>query len=202
MVKKLENGRKLADETFVAQLEKGEDSGEVGNPTISVSYGHINQICGESAWDLVFTDAKDKKTDAISDVESRIIAAMGRDGANIISKRIIASREATGSQGNKAGLSSIADTAANLFAFIWKSNDARYVNAPGMGDSLDQAGRRTKLIRKDIRNWESSMEDATGHFIQDVLLHIRNTSYWMWIYFTFLSALEIYAVKLLSLIHI
>lgn len=190
LLEKLNNRKKLADKVLGP-----EDSDEVGDPTISVSYGHINQICGESAWDLVFTDAKDKKTDAISDIESRIIAAMGRDGANIISNRIIASREATSSQGNKDGLGSIADTAANLFALFWKSNDARYVNAPGMGDSIDQAKRRAKLIRKDVRNWESSMEDATGNFIQDVLLHIRNTSYWMWIYFTFLSALEIYAVK-------
>ena len=195
LLDKLNTRKKLADKAFGVQQEKVEDSGEVGDPTISVSYGHINQICGESAWDLVFTDAKDKKTDAISDIESRIIAAMGRDGANIISKRIIASREATSSQGNKDGLGSIADTAANLFALFWKSNDARYVNAPGMRDSLDQAKRRTRLIRKDVSNWEESMEYATDNFIKDVLLHIRNTSYWFWIYFTFMSALEIYAVK-------
>jgi len=195
LLEKLNTRKELADKAFGAQQEKVEDSGEVGDPTISVSYGHINQICGESAWDLVFTDAKDKKTDAISDIESRIIAAMGRDGANIISKRIIASREATSSQGNKDGLGSIADTAANLFALFWKSNDARYVNAPGMRDSIDQAKRRTRLIRKDVSNWEESMEYATDNFIKDVLLHIRNTSYWFWIYFTFMSALEIYAVK-------
>ena len=134
-------------------------------------------------------------SNAISDIESRIIAAMGRDGANIISNRIIASRETTSSEGNKGGLGSLADHAANLFAFFVKSKDGRYLSAPGMGDSLDQAKRRTKLIRKDVRNWEESMEYATDNFIKDVLLHIRNTSYWFWIYFTFMSALEIYAVK-------
>ena len=195
LLKKLNDRKELADKVLGPQIKKAEDSDEVGDSTISVSYGHINQICGESAWDLVFTDAQDKKTDAISDIESRIIAAMGRDGANIISNRIIASRETTSSEGNKGGLGSLADHAANLFAFFVKSKDGRYLSAPGMGDSLDQAKRRTKLIRKDVRNWEESMEYATDNFIKDVLLHIRNTSYWFWIYFTFMSALEIYAVK-------
>jgi len=192
LLKKLNDRKILADEAFQKKVEGGVG---VGNPTISVSYGHINQICGESAWSMVFTDSQDHKTDAISDIESRIIAAMGRDGANIISKRIIASREATSTQGNKQGLGAIADNMANLFALFWKGKDARYVNAPGMGDSIDQVKRRAKLIRKDVRNWEESMEFATDNFIKDVLLHIKNTSYWFWIYFTFMSALEIYAVK-------
>jgi len=196
LLQKLEDRKKAADKTFTEHQKMIQDGHHVSNPTISVSYGHINHICGKSAWSMVMTDAEDHKTDAISDIESRIIAAMGRDGANIISNRIIASREATGTQGNKAaGLASLADHAANLFALFWKSNDARYVDAPSMGDSLDQKKRRAKLIRKDVRNWEESMESATENFIKDVLLHIRNTSYWMWIYFTFLSALEIYAVK-------
>jgi len=195
LVKKLENRKRRADKVFIEQQKMIEDGRQVANPTISVSYGHITQICGESAWSMVFTDSQDHKTDAISDIESRIIAAMGRDGANIISKRIIASRESTSSQGNKAGLGAVADTAANLFAYFWKGNDARYINAPGMGDSLDQAKRRIKLIRKDVRNWEESIENATNNFIKDVLLHIRNTSYWFWIYFTFMSALEIYAIR-------
>jgi len=193
----LEAQKKKTDEVFAAKGKLIEDDGDVGNTNISVSYGHIIKICGESPWDVIIPGAQNKKIDAISDIESRIIAAMGRDGAKIIKKRIIASKEHSSQQGNREGFGSLADTASNFFAYYWKGNDARYVNAPGAGEDYEKFSRRGDLIRKDIRNWESSLEFATSNFIKDIFLHLRITGYWFWIYFTFMGALELYAVRLI-----
>ena len=176
------------------KIGESKSSGAVPETAINVSYGQITQMVGESPWSMITKNALDKKTNLIRDLEVRIIKAFGRDSLNIVNKKILASYKPP-EGANNGILSTLCDQASSLVAYVWYRKDSRYVDAPGLGDNLDQARRRSKLIRKTGRQWEENMEQATENFIKDILVHMRNTSYYLWIYSIMQYAIELWAVR-------
>ena len=194
---KLDNQVKEAEIQIIElsnKIGESKSSGAVPETAINVSYGQITQMVGESPWSMITKTAQDKKTNLIRDLEVRIIKAFGRDSLNIVNKKILASYKPP-EGANDGILSTLCEQASSLVAYVWYGKDSRYVDAPGLGDNLDQARRRSKLIRKTGRQWAENMEQATENFVKDILIHMRNTSYYLWIYSVMQYAIELWAVR-------
>ena len=135
--------------------------------------------------------------DMVQTFEGEISNAFAKDALNIIKKKVIEIKPVTaGSSGNNKGvLTKVGDVVTNLYASIFQSSSRSYTNAPGVQDTIQSYQNRANALRQRWTNWQSAANPANVNFIQDIILHIRNTSYYLWVYFVFMQALELYAVK-------
>tara|TARA_B100000900_G_scaffold164946_1_gene140023 strand:+ start:1217 stop:3370 length:2154 start_codon:yes stop_codon:yes gene_type:complete len=171
-------------------------SGAAGPPAIRISYKKIASICGLGLGSMIFGKG-DQIVDMVQTFEGEITNAFAKDTLNIIKKKVIDIKPVTaGSTGNNKGvLTKVGDVVTNLYASIFQSSSRSYTNAPGVQDTIQSYQRRATALRQRWTNWQSEANTANVNFIQDIILHIRNTSYYLWVYFVFMQALELYAVK-------
>ncbi len=171
-------------------------SGAAGPPAIRISYSQIASICGLGLGSMIFGRGE-KIVDMVQTFEGEITNAFAKDTLNIIKKKVIEIKPVTaGSTGNNKGvLTKVGDVVTNLYASIFQSSSRSYTNAPGVQDTIQSYQRRATALRQRWTNWQSEANTANVNFIQDIILHIRNTSYYLWVYFVFMQALELYAVK-------
>ena len=171
-------------------------SGAAGPPAIRISYSPIASICGLGLGSMIFGRGE-KIVDMVQTFEGEITNAFAKDTLNIIKKKVIEIKPVTaGSTGNNKGvLTKVGDVVTNLYASIFQSSSRSYTNAPGVQDTIQSYQRRATALRQRWTNWQSEANTANVNFIQDIILHIRNTSYYLWVYFVFMQALELYAVK-------
>ena len=171
-------------------------SGAAGPPAIRISYSEIASICGLGLGSMIFGKG-DQIVDMVQTFEGEITNAFAKDTLNIIKKKVIEIKPVTaGSTGNNKGvLTKVGDVVTNLYASIFQSSSRSYTNAPGVQDTIQSYQRRATALRQRWTNWQSEANTANVNFIQDIILHIRNTSYYLWVYFVFMQALELYAVK-------
>ena len=171
-------------------------SGAAGPPAIRISYSEIASICGLGLGSMIFGKGN-QIVDMVQTFEGEITNAFAKDTLNIIKKKIIDIKRVTaGSTGNNKGvLTKVGDVVTNLYASIFQSSSRSYTNAPGVQDTIQSYQRRATALRQRWTNWQSEANTANVNFIQDIILHIRNTSYYLWVYFVFMQALELYAVK-------
>ena len=171
-------------------------SGAAGPPAIRISYSEIASICGLGLGSMIFGKG-DQIVDMVQTFEGEISNAFAKDALNIIKKKVIDIKPVTaGSTGNNKGvLTKVGDVVTNLYASIFQSSSRSYTNAPGVQDTIQSYQNRASALRQRWTNWQSEANTANVNFIQDIILHIRNTSYYLWVYFVFMQALELYAVK-------
>ena len=173
-------------------------SGAAGPPAIRISYSEIASICGLGLGSMIFGKG-DQIVDMVQTFEGEITNAFAKDALNIIKKKVIdikpVTAESTGN--NKGVLTKVGDVVTNLYASIFQSSSRSYTNAPGVQDTIQSYQRRATALRQRWTNWQSEANTANVNFIQDIILHIRNTSYYLWVYFVFMQALELYAVKIM-----
>lgn len=167
-----------------------------GPPAIRISYSEIASICGLGLGSMIFGKG-DQIVDMVQTFEGEISNAFAKDALNIIKKKVIEIKPVTaGSTGNNKGvLTKVGDVVTNLYASIFQSSSRSYTNAPGVQDTIQSYQNRANALRQRWTNWQSEANTANVNFIQDIILHIRNTSYYLWVYFVFMQALELYAVK-------
>jgi len=167
-----------------------------GPPAIRISYSEIASICGLGLGSMIFGKG-DQIVDMVQTFEGEITNAFAKDALNIIKKKVIEIKPVTaGSTGNNKGvLTKVGDVVTNLYASIFQSSSRSYTNAPGVQDTIQSYQNRANALRQRWTNWQSEANTANVNFIQDIILHIRNTSYYLWVYFVFMQALELYAVK-------
>ena len=177
-------------------------SGAAG-PPIRISYSEIASICGLGLGSMIFGKG-DKIVDMVQTFEGEITNAFAKDALNIIKKVIDIKPVTASSTGNNKGvLTKVGDVVTNLYASIFQSSSRSYTNAPGVQDTIQSYQRRATALRQRWTNWQSEANTANVNFIQDIILHIRNTSYYLWVYFVFMQALELYAVKkMLELVQV
>ena len=167
-----------------------------GPPAIRISYSEIASICGLGLGSMIFGKGE-QIVDMVQTFEGEISNAFAKDALNIIKKKVIEIKPVTaGSSGNNKGvLTKVGDVVTNLYASIFQSSSRSYTNAPGVQDTIQSYQNRANALRQRWTNWQSEANTANVNFIQDIILHIRNTSYYLWVYFVFMQALELYAVK-------
>lgn len=165
-------------------------------PPVSISYSQIASVCGLGLGSMMFGKG-DQIVDMVQTFEGEITYAFAKDTINIIKKRIIDIKPVgTTTRGNKNSvLTKVGDVVANLYASIFQGSSGSYTNAPGVQDTITSYQRRATALRQRWNNWQNEANTANVNFIQDIILHIRNTSYYLWVYFVFMQSLEIYAVK-------
>ena len=196
----IEAGKGLIKRSNLQQVAPRESivpaSGAAGPPAIRISYSEIASICGLGLGSMIFGRGE-KIVDMVQTFEGEITNAFAKDTLNIIKKKVIEIKPVTaGSTGNDKGvLTKVGDVVTNLYASIFQSSSRSYTNAPGVQDTIQSYQRRATALRQRWTNWQSEANTANVNFIQDIILHIRNTSYYLWVYFVFMQALELYAVK-------
>lgn len=196
----IEAGKGLIKRSNLQQVAPRESivpaSGAAGPPAIRISYSEIASICGLGLGSMIFGKG-DQIVDMVQTFEGEITNAFAKDTLNIIKKKVIDIKPVTaGSTGNNKGvLTKVGDVVTNLYASIFQSSSRSYTNAPGVQDTIQSYQRRATALRQRWTNWQSEANTANVNFIQDIILHIRNTSYYLWVYFVFMQALELYAVK-------
>ena len=171
-------------------------SGAAGPPPVNISYSQIASICGLGLGSMIFGKG-DQIVDMVQTFESEISNAFAKDTLNIIRRKIVeikpVARSSTGN--DNSVFTKVGDVVTNLYASIFQSSSRSYTNAPGVQDTIGSYQRRAIALRQRWNNWQSEATTANVNFIQDIILHIRNTSYYLWVYFVFMQALELYAVK-------
>ena len=171
-------------------------SGAAGPPPVNISYSQIASICGLGLGSMIFGKG-DKIVDMVQTFESEISNAFAKDTLNIIRRKIVeikpVARYSTGN--DNSVFTKVGDVVTNLYASIFQSSSRSYTNAPGVQDTIQSYQNRAIALRQRWNNWQSEATTANVNFIQDIILHIRNTSYYLWVYFVFMQALELYAVK-------
>jgi len=167
-----------------------------GPPPVNISYSQIASICGLGLGSMMFGKGE-KIVDMVQTFEGEITHAFAKDTLNIIKKKIIDIKPVgTPTTGNdNSVLTKVGDVVTNLYASIFQGSSRSYTNAPGVQDTLQSYQRRASALRQRWTNWQTEANTANVNFIQDIILHIRNTSYYLWVYFVFMQALELYAVK-------
>jgi hypothetical protein len=196
----IEAGKGLIKRSNLHQVAPRESivpaSGASGPPAIRISYSEIASICGLGLGSMIFGKG-DQIVDMVQTFEGEITNAFAKDTLNIIKKKVLEIKPVTaGSTGNNKGVfTKVGDVVTNLYASIFQSSSRSYTNAPGVQDTIQSYQRRATALRQRWTNWQSEANTANVNFIQDIILHIRNTSYYLWVYFVFMQALELYAVK-------
>ena len=145
---------------------------------------------------LVFGNSENP-IDLIRTFETEITQAFAQDALNIIKERTVEmAPNYERSAGNENSIvSNVGNYVTNLYALIFQGSATQYNSAPGMGETLASYRRRIRALKNRWNNWANEATTANENFIQDVILHIRNTSYYLWIYFIFMQAIELYAIR-------
>lgn len=192
----IEAGKGLIKRSNLHQVAPKGTARDVGNGRIEISYSQISSLCGFGLGNMIFGKGK-KIVDMVKTFEGEITHAFAEDTLNIIKKKVIDIDTVAGkTTGNKnTVLTQIGDVVTNLYASIFQSSSSNYNNAPGTTDTINSYLARSRAIRNRWNNWKDEANTANVNFIQDIIIHIRNTSYYLWIYFVFMQSLELYAVK-------
>ena len=193
MKQKRADGTSLIKGSNLRQVEPPKRN--VGEDVVEISYSQISSLCGFGLGNMIFGTG-DKIVDMVKTFEREITHAFAEDTLNIIKKKVID----IGSKGKTTGnentvLTQIGDVVTNLYAKIFQSSSSNYNNAPGTTDTINSYLSRSQAIRNRWNNWKDEANTANVNFIQDIIIHIRNTSYYLWIYYVFMQSLELYAVK-------
>ena len=193
MKQKRADGTSLIKGSNLRQVEPPKRN--VGEDVVEISYSQISSLCGFGLGNMIFGTG-DKIVDMVKTFEREITHAFAEDTLNIIKKKVID----IGSKGKTTGnentvLTQIGDVVTNLYAKIFQSSSSNYNNAPGTTDTINSYLSRSQAIRNRWNNWKDEANTANVNFIQDIIIHIRNTSYYLWIYYVFMQSLELYALK-------
>ena len=204
-----EKNKKRLD-IYKSQLEY-EKKESVNNPDyepikMNVSYAQITQMLKQSPWTLfleniayVYKNATQVRTrsDVIKDFEVELAKAFAYDSIAMVNKNIVNSYVPVDNPNkNSKFFEQLVSSASDLMAMVWYGKDINYKEAPGTLDKLKQIKQRLRRYRQDGRNWQLSMETALDDFQADILLHMRTTSYYLWIYSVMQNILVMYAVRL------
>jgi len=156
-----------------------------------ISYGTIAEYIGVSYYHVT---SGPNNMDLINYIESRVTEAVTKDVTNIIAERI-GKKKAMVDKAQHSALTTLGDTVTDFITGFFYSSSLNYKTAPGASDNVLSKIDRGRLTKKIWTRWQESFGDATYNFVNDVLLHIRTTSYYLWAYFIGMQALEVVAVR-------
>ena len=185
--------KEITKKVSTAQETEGAAGPAGDTDTVKINANQLIRImAGGGPSTLVFGNSENP-IDLIRTFETEITQAFAQDALNIIKERTVEmAPNYERSAGNENSIvSNVGNYVTNLYALIFQGSATQYNSAPGMSETLASYRRRIRALKNRWNNWANEATTANENFIQDVILHIRNTSYYLWIYFIFIQAIEL-----------